>query len=154
VTVWSDVDERVLLWVAEDRPAGWPSSQLTLNIRPDEASEELPGLMASQVDRALQRLADYGLIGVATPRHETIGYAVYSGLRVTALGHRLLGGWPDLDEISTVDALRLALEAIAEAAPAKERPRLRRAIGVVGEIGPAFVQRTAAAIAGDMGTGL
>jgi hypothetical protein len=67
MTVWNDVDEPVLVWVAEERPAGTPSSQLQLTIRPDDGGPpptfaHLDGLDERQVDDALMRLESYGLI--------------------------------------------------------------------------------------------
>jgi hypothetical protein len=150
MTVWTEIDEHVVRWVAEERPAGTFSSQVTLTIRPDELFEPISSATARQVDDALQRLVDYGLIATAAPRHETSAYAVYYGLRVTALGHRLFGDWPDLEQVSELDALRLALEVIAEGAPPNERRILRRATGVVGEIGLAIVQRSVATAAGEV----
>lgn len=150
MTIWTANDERVFGWVARDLPAGTFSSQVTLMIRPDEPFERVPGLSARQVDDGLQRLIDYGLVAAAHPRHEADSYVVYYGLRVTALGHRLFGDWPDLEQVSALDELRLALEVITEGAPEEERGILHRSIGVVGEIGLSIVQRSAAAAASDV----
>jgi hypothetical protein len=76
--------------------------------------EPVPSLSARQVDDALQRLIDYGVIATAHPRHETDAFAIYYGLRVTALGHRRFADWPDLEQVSALDELRLALEVITE----------------------------------------
>jgi hypothetical protein len=151
MTVWTHVDGHVFRWVAEDLISGSFSSQVTLNIRPDEPFVAVPGLTAWQVDEALQRLIDGGIVAAAHPRHDATGYVVYWGLRVTARGHRLFGDWPDLEQVSALDALRLALEVIADGAPPEERGVLRRGVGILGEIGLALVQRRAAAMAGEIG---
>jgi len=152
VTVWHDIDERVLLWLAHEAPASFPPWALNLTIRPDDTtSEEIPGLTDRQVDQALLRLESYGLVDFRE-RSQSIG--CFNTLRVTALGHRVLGVWPDLEHIAAIDALRLALQAVADGAPLEERSTLRRAVGIAGELGGAIVASTAAGTAGKLGDNL
>jgi hypothetical protein len=151
VTVWHDVDERVLLWLADEAPASFPPFRLELTIRPDDQpSEEVPGLTERQVDEALLRLESHGLVSVRE-RSGTIGLATYNSPRLTALGHRVLGTWPDLEQLSVMEAIRLALLAVAEDSPPEERPALRRAVGIVGELGGAIVQSAAAGTTAELG---
>jgi hypothetical protein len=151
-TVWHDVDERVLLWLADEVPASFPPFTLQLTIRPDdEPSEDVPGLTERQVDDALLRLESYGLMSSRHPRSETVSYAIYNSPRLTSLGHRVLGDWPDLEQLSAVEALHLALAAVAEDSPPEERRTLRRAVGIVGDLGGAIVQTAAAGTIAELG---
>jgi hypothetical protein len=151
-TVWHDVDEKVLLWLADEAPSTFPPFTLQLTIRPDDhPSEEIPGLTERQVDDALLRLESYGLMSCRGPRNETAAYAIYNSPRLTALGHRVLGAWPDLEQLSAVEALHLALAAVADNSPPEERRTLRRAVGIVGELGGAIVQTAAAGAIGQFG---
>ena len=75
-TVWQDVDERVLLWLADEAPATFPPFTLQLTIRPDDTpSEEVTGLTERQVDDALRRLESHGLVSSLHARSETVAYA-------------------------------------------------------------------------------
>lgn len=75
----------------------------------------------------------------------------YESPRLTGLGHRVLGAWPDLENITAVSAVQIALQTVAEDAPPESTPILRRAIGVVGEISGAIITAAVAKEAAKMG---
>jgi hypothetical protein len=139
VTVWHDVDERVLRWVADDLPASLEMAIVELAIRPDEPFTEIDGLMSSDVHLALLRLNSYGLVAFSHQPQETAGSAILNSPRLTALGHQSLDDWPDLDQIDAAESVRLALAAMAEEARPEKASLLQRAVGVLGEIGTSIV---------------
>lgn len=149
VTVWHDIDERVLAWLAYEAPPSLPAWRLTLTT--ERPSEEIPGLTDGQVDDALQRLEEHELVDTHGRAASFGGSVRYESPRLTGLGHRVLGAWPDLENITAVSAVQIALQTVAEDAPAESTPILRRAIGVVGEISGAIITAAVAKEAAEMG---
>jgi hypothetical protein len=139
---WEEVDEPVLCWLAAERSSFIDGWQLQLTIRPDPPpSEEVPELDERQVDGALIRLRDHGLVD--GNRLETSAFAVWSRLRVTGVGQQVLGEWPELDRLNSAERLRLLLDRLAEETEdAEERSRLKRLIGFLGSIGDGVVEKT------------
>jgi len=89
---WEDLELPALRWVHAAPPeeaGGVSTGDLHSG---DSPAEVLPELMESQLDEALRRLKQHGLI--AGERGETIGFAFWMQLRVTADGLRVLGEWP------------------------------------------------------------
>jgi hypothetical protein len=148
MTRWDDVDEPVLRWLAGESSSFIHAWQLQLTIRPDPPpSDEVAGLSERQVDEALTRLGDHGLID--GNRMETIGYSVWSRLRVTGLGQQVLGEWPELDRLNTAEGLRLLLAKIAEqSSDADEQADYRRAVGFLTSIGDGIIDQTLMDVAG------
>jgi hypothetical protein len=142
MTLWQEVDEPVLRWLAGERSSfinGW---QLKLTIRPDPPrSEEVPGLDERQVDGALVRLRDHGLVD--GKREEFGAFAVWSRLRVTGVGQQILGEWPELDRLNSAEGLRLLFDRMAdEAENPEERSGLKRLIAFMVSIGDGVVEKT------------
>jgi hypothetical protein len=137
MNVWHEIDERVLAWLAHEAPPSMPRWSLTLT--KDEPSEEIPGLSNRQVDDSLKRLEEHDLVD-HRGRGATFGGSVrYESPRLTGLGHRVLGVWPDLDSVSAVAAVQFALQTVAEDVEPESAPIVRRAIGVVGELSDAII---------------
>lgn len=151
MTLWSVVDEPVLSFLAaqpSSMPPGW---SWQLELRPTIPSTEIDGLDERQIDESLLRLQTAGLID-SLERVETIGYAYWSRLRVTALGSMVMGVWPDFERVDAVDALQLnlaALESVEEDPEA--RKGIRRAAGVLGSLGASVVSRIVESESGDLG---
>jgi hypothetical protein len=142
MTRWEEVDEPVLRWLTEQRSSFIDGWGLELTIRPEPApSEEVPGLDERQIDGALIRLKDHGLID--GNRLETSALAVWSRLRVTGVGQQVLGEWPELDRLNSAEGLRLLLDRLAEETEdPEERSRLKRLIGFTVSIGDDLVEKT------------
>ena len=137
MTVWHDVDERVLLWVADDLPASMEFEMVELP-NDDEPCERVEGLTNRQVIQALQRLESYGLVAFA--REPAGANIIFTATRLTALGHQVLNEWPDLDQIDAVQGVSLALAAMAEKEAQPEKASLlRRAAGILLEIPPSIL---------------
>jgi DNA-binding PadR family transcriptional regulator len=155
MSTWSETDEPLLRWVHEQPSSFIPETWiLRLELRRyTKPSEEVPGLSTEQVDQALIRLQEHGLID--GERGEAIGFSSWSRLRVTALGLQVLGEWPDLDKLASAASLKLLLNELADAAPdSEDQSALRRLIGVAGEVGEGVVVSTLNNAAGELGTGL
>ena len=155
MTTWSEVDEPVLRWLADFGPTFIPQGwQFQFALRDyAEPAEEVEGLTSEQMDQALTRLFDHGLIDGR--RTETIGYSIWTRLRVTALGLQLLGEWPELDRLANAEGLRLLLTALADQADTPEEGKaLRRTVGVLSKLGDQIVEKTLNDVAGEAGTGL
>jgi hypothetical protein len=101
----------------------------------------VPGLDERQVDGALIRLNDDGLID--GKRQDYMALAVWSRLRVTGRGLQVLGEWPELDRLNSAEGLRLLLDRMAdEIEDPEERSRMKRLIGFLGSIGDGVVEKT------------
>jgi hypothetical protein len=140
MSIWSDVDEPVLRWLLErSDDAQWRSVMLELSLyEPEDCAGELGlSLNSRQVDEALTRLHDYGLI--AGNRHLT-DCAIWSHLRLTADGLILLGEWPDPDRVASFEGLQALLARLAaEVDDNDERSAVRRAAGAIGRLGKGVV---------------
>ena len=93
--------------------------------------EELPQFGGEELDQALRRLEGYGLV-TWRHRNETTGYFVYTHLRLTPRGLRVLEEWPPAEEAQIGAALVQVLLALAEDADEPEAKLLRRAAGAAG----------------------
>lgn len=152
MSTWTESDEPVLRWLQAEVPSFLPETwHLRLGLRDSvEPSEEVPELNTEQVDQALTRLQEHGLI--AGKRQETIGYASWSGLRVTARGLQVLGEWPDLDQLTSAVGIKMLLNELAQSAgDPEDQGALRRMVGVIGEVGEGVALSTLNAAAGDLG---
>lgn len=152
MSTWTDSDEPVLRWLHSQGSSFLPEPwQLQLGLRRSiEPSEEVPELDSEQMDRALTRLFEHGLID--GQRQETIGYAYWSSLRITARGMQLLGEWPDLDQLTSVVGIKMLLDELARStADAGDQGALRRMVGAIGEVGEGVALSALNAAAGDLG---
>jgi hypothetical protein len=150
VSTWTESDEPVLRWLREQRPSFLPEIwNLQLGLRRSvEPPDEVAGLDSEQMDLALTRLFDHGLIDGR--RQETIGYAYWSALRLTARGMQVLGEWPDLDQLASAMGTKALLDEMAKSAEDPEDKRaLRRMIGVIGELGEGVAMNALNAAAGE-----
>jgi hypothetical protein len=148
MSTWSEI----LQWLQSRPSSALPQPwQLKLGLRREvEPPDEVPGVNSEEMGGALIRLEDHGLI--AGRRQETIGYAYWSGLRVTASGMRVLGEWPDLDRLTTAVGLKLLIYELAEAAgDVNDQGALRRLVGVIGEVGEGVALNTLNGAAGALG---
>jgi hypothetical protein len=110
----------------------------------------VPGLNSEQMDQALIRLFEHGLIDGR--RQETTGYTSWSGLRMTAGGMQVLEEWPDLDQITSALGVKTLLNELAKSAmDTEDQSALRRLVGVIGEVGESVALSTLNTAAGDLG---
>ena len=114
--IWKDLELPALRWVHETPPedAGGISTG-EMNLGGEGPAAVLPELTDSQLDEALRRLRQHGLI--AGERGETSHLAYWLHLRVTATGLRVLGEWPPA---------RRRHQRRARRGPAPPRPRAAR----------------------------
>jgi hypothetical protein len=151
LTIWADIDEPVLRWLAGPPDAKRPW-RLELTLRPEpEPAEELEGAIDTrQFDDALIRLRDFGL--VAGERREAIGYASWWQLRVTGQGLQVLGVWPDLERLTSAAGLSALLDGVADEAEGGDDKRaLRRTAGLIGQLGDGIVMKTLEAAGDELG---
>jgi len=144
---WERFELLILRWVKEASPG--------LNWRFDRShdpSEEVPSLSGFQLDEGLRRLEGFGL--VAGRRNEYSGYFVWSGLRPTADGLRVLGEWPPGPEASVGTALVRVLRELAEQSNEPEAKAFKRAAGAVGHFGDDVVTDVAKGELRRLGGGL
>jgi hypothetical protein len=155
MSTWTESDEPALRWLQEQGSSFLPETwRLQLGLRDSvEPFDEVPGLSSEQMDQALARLQEHGLI--AGGRQETTGYASWSGLRITARALQILGEWPDLDQLTSAVGMKLLLNELAKSADDPEdQGALRRMVGVIGEVGEGIALSTLNAAAGELGGGL
>lgn len=156
MTVWTEIDEPVLCFLAAQGSSMPPSWTWQLQLRPETVpSTEIERLDERQIDEAMLRLQSAALVDTGQ-RSETIGYATWSRPRVTALGSMVLGVWPDLDRVDAVEALQISLSALADEEPDPQRASaLRRATGLLSSLGVTIalklVSSAAAEAAGEVG---
>jgi hypothetical protein len=154
MSTWTESDEPVLRWLQEQGSSFLPETwHLQLGLRDSvEPSDEAPGLNSEQMDQALTRLLGHGLI--AGRRQETIGYASWSGLRITARALQVLGEWPDLDQLTSAVGMKMLLNELAKsAADPEDQGALRRMVGIIGEVGEGIALSTLNTAAEDLGGG-
>lgn len=152
MSAWTESDEPVLRWLREQGPSFLPETWiLRLGLREwVEPPEEVPGLDSEEMDRALVRLHEHGLI--EGQRQEAIGFSSWSRLRITAGGMQVLGEWPDLDHLTSAVGMKMLLSELAKsAADTEDQGALRRMVGVIGEVGEGVAMSTLNAAAGDLG---
>jgi hypothetical protein len=152
MSTWIESDEPTLRWLREQGSSFLPETWIfRLGLRQSvEPAAEVPSLDSEQMDRALTRLYEHGLIDGR--RQEAIGFASWSGLRVTARGMQVLGEWPDLDQLTSAVGMKMLLDELAKSAPdVEDQGALRRMVGVVGEIGEGVALNALNTAAGDLG---
>lgn len=122
---WDDLELPALRWIhmAPPQDAGGVSTG-DLG-RGDSPAEVLRELTESQLDEALRRLRQHGLI--AGKRGETVGFAFWMQLRVTADGLRVLGEWPPAAGAAVNEALAAVLRRLAPELPEEDASAARRA---------------------------
>lgn len=152
MSTWTERDKPVLRWLREQGSSFLPEPwNLRLGLRDwVEAPEEVPGLTSQQMDQALVRLLEHNLIDGR--RQEAIGFASWSGLRLTAQGMQVLGEWPDLDQLTSAVGMKMLLNELAKsAADSEDQGALRRMVGIIGEVGEGIALSTLNTAAGDLG---
>jgi len=152
MSTWTESDEPTLRWLRDQGSSFLPETwNLQLGLRQSvELAAEVPGLDSEQMDRALTRLHEHGLIDGR--RQETTGYASWSGLRITARGMQVLGEWPDLDQLTSAVGMKMLLDELAKsAADTEDQGALRRMVGVIGEVGEGVALNALNTAAGDLG---
>jgi len=127
-STWERVDEPVLRFVWE--------AEYNAQYRFDRegSTEEVPHLDGAELDDALRRLCEHGLITWAE-RVETFGAYTYSRLRLAPDGLRVLGEWPPAERAQLGAAIVAILRNLAEDThdPAEQKP-LHRAAGTVAQL--------------------
>jgi len=103
---WDELELPVLQWVHEQT---WAQPG-ELHHLGDDGSVALPQFSEAQVDEALLRLLEYGLI--AGKRDEAL-VVWWSNVRPTANGLRVLAEWPPVEAAAINDTLARILRAIA-----------------------------------------
>jgi hypothetical protein len=149
MSTWIECDEPVLRWLREQGSSFLPETwDLKLGLRDSvEPLDEVSGLNSEQMDQALTRLFEHGLLDGR--RQETIGYAFWSGLRMTA---QVLREWPDLDQLTSAVGLKMLFNELAKSATdTEDQGALRRMVGIVGEVGEGIALSTLNTAAGDLG---
>jgi hypothetical protein len=127
-STWERVDEPVLHFVREAEY----NAQYRFNR--EGFTEEVPHLDGAELDDALRRLGEHGLITWAE-RVETFGAYIYSRLRLAPGGLRVLGEWPPAERAQLGTAVVAILRSLAGDADnlADQKP-LRRAAGSVAQL--------------------
>ncbi len=150
MTLWDDVDERVLRWVFSRPPSFDNMEVLDFPTRDPVAFEPLEGLDTRTLTESLLRLHGHGLID-GESGGTLGGIEHWHSLRVTALGLVYLGEWPDLDLVARASTIHHVLRVAAEGAPEQEQSALKRAAGVLGRTADAVVRDTITNVAGSAG---
>jgi len=105
-STWERVDKPVLRFVQE--------AEYNAQYRFDREgpTEEVPHLDGAELDDALRRLGEHGLITWAE-RVETLGAYIYSRLRLAPGGLRVLGEWPPAERAQLGAAVVAILRCLA-----------------------------------------
>lgn len=147
-STWQQIDEPVLRFVQ--------NAQYNARYRFDRKgpTEEVPELDGAELDDALRRLGEHGLIAWAE-RVQTFGAYTYSRLRLAPDGLRVLGEWPPAEHAQLGAAVVAILRSLAEETddPAEQKP-LRRAAGAVAQLATGVAFDVAAGEARRLGGGL
>jgi hypothetical protein len=122
---WEELELPVLCWVLGDGLGGTGE----LGHGSTEPFAELPELTHAQVEEALTRLEQHGLVVALTKRVETSDYTEWPRLRVSADGLRVLGEWPPDDSATLQQALVAVLLQFADELPDDEAGPVRRTAG-------------------------
>jgi hypothetical protein len=140
MSTWTEIDECVLRWLLDqDSNPDW-DGRIKLVVHGESQSfRDLNGEIDSrQADEALTRLHSYDLI--AGVRTGTVIVALWSGLRLAPRGLILLGEWPDLDRVASLEGLQAVFAGLAnQAEDAGDRTALRRTAGAIGRLGEGIV---------------
>ena len=143
VSTWTDIDERVLRWLLDqDSNPNWDGrSKLVVHGELQPFPDFNGELDSRQVDEALRRLRAHGLI--AGERSGTVMVGFWSGLRLTSGGLILVGEWPDLDRVASIQGLQVVIARLAEQAEdASDSAALRRTAGAIGRLSEGLVNAT------------
>jgi hypothetical protein len=130
-TEWTEVDERVLRWVAAKPPVlEQPSEIPDFPITEPVPFEGIEGLDSRQVSDALYRLKVHGFI--AGGEDNMGNFTMWWQLRLAPRGLQYLGEWPDLDKVASALSIRNVLLEIAKEAPTDSQQALKRTAGLLG----------------------
>jgi hypothetical protein len=143
MSTWTEIDERVLRWLLDQGSNPDWNGRIKLVVHGEpQPFQDLNGEIDSrQADEALTRLQSYGLI--AGVRTGTVMVAFWSGLRLAPRGLILLGEWPDLDRVASLEGLQAVFAGLAkQAEDADDRTALRRTAGAIGRLGEGIVDST------------
>ncbi len=143
MSTWTEIDERVLRWLLDqDSNPDWNGRiKLVVHGEPQPFRDLNGEIDSRQADEALTRLQSYGLI--AGVRTGTVMVAFWSGLRLAPRGLILLGEWPDLDRVASLEGLQAVFAGLAkQAEDADDRTALRRTAGAIGRLGEGIVDST------------
>lgn len=136
---WTEVDERVLRWVAEKPPVlEQPSEIPEFPITDPVPFAEIEGLDSRQVSDALYRLTLHGF--VAGGEDNMGNFTMWWQLRLAPRGLHYLGEWPDLDKIGSALSVRNVLLELAKDAPPEEEKALKRTGGLISRTAGEVVQ--------------
>lgn len=150
MTLWEDVDERVLRWVFSLPPSFENMEIIDFPTREPVPFAPIKKLNSRTVTESLQRLHGFGFID-GQSGGTLGGLEHWHSLRVTYRGLIYLGEWPDLDLVASASTLHHVLQAVAEDAPEEEQKALKRAAGVLGRTADAVVRDTITSVAGSAG---
>lgn len=130
MSTWTDVDERVLRWLASKPPVlEQPSEIPSFAISEPVPFEEIEGVDSREVSDALYRLLMHGFIAGG---EDNIGnFTMWWQLRLGPKGLQYLGEWPDLDRVASALSIRNILLELAKEAPAEEQKALKRTAGLL-----------------------
>ena len=132
VVAWEDLELPVLRWIHTTPPEDTGGVD-TGDLRPgNNPAKVLPEVTESQLDEALRRLEQYGLI--VGMRGETSGLVFWMQLRVTANGLRLLGEWPPAEGATINEALAAVLRRLAPELSEEGATAARRAGSALAKI--------------------
>jgi hypothetical protein len=147
-TTWTEIDERVLRWVFSQPPTLDQQSEIPEYPTWEPVPfPELEGLDTRQVSEALHRLKSHGLIAGGD---DDMGRStLWWRLRPTAFGLRVLGEWPDLDQVASALSLRNVLLELSKDAPARGQKALKRAAGLLGRTSAEVVRDALSELSSD-----
>jgi hypothetical protein len=128
---WEQLELPALRWVHTATVEGQEDVGTGDMGRTDGPSAVLPEVSEKELDEALRRLYEYGLID--GDRDETSGLVFWMALRPTANGLRALGEWPPGDAGSINQTVSEILRNLAEQVPEDEGTTLRQAGTAVGK---------------------
>lgn len=143
MSTWTEIDERVLRWLLDqDSNPDWAGRIKLIVYGQPQPFPDLNGELDSrQADEALTRLHGHGLL--AGVRTGTVMAAFWSGLRLAPRGLILVGEWPDLDRMASLEGLQAVFGGLAkQAEDAGDRTALRRTAGAIGRLGEGIVGST------------
>ena len=132
VVPWEDLELPALRWIHMTPPEDTGGISTGDLHRSDNPAEVLPELAESQLDDALRRLEQHGLI--VGKRGETSDLAFWMQVRVTADGLRVLGEWPPAEGAAVNDALTAVLRRLAAELPEEDATAARRAGSAVAKM--------------------
>jgi hypothetical protein len=144
---WEDLELPVLRWVYE---SGWAQTDQLEHLT-EKQSTVLAGLTDRQLDEALRRLRDHGLV----VGHRTESLVVYwTNVRVTADGLRVLGEWPPVEAATVNITLARVLRALADDLNKEDATATKAAGGALAKMSGEVVRDIVADRLQDLGGGL